>query len=171
MPIILTIVIFYLLYTYYVSNLCSALYIYCPIYFLQQNESFHLWINLLREFTVPAQGHTANQQLNSVLNISLVRVHKFWNEVFSLIFFLKPVCIFIPKIIVENKSVLISWCLNCNSSFVFPAAYVGRNVILTSGCIIGACCNLNTFEVIPENTVIYGVDCLRRVQTERPQVL
>ncbi|KAM6149297.1 dynactin subunit 6 isoform 1-T1 [Erethizon dorsatum] len=48
-------------------------------------------------------------------------------------------------------------------------AYVGRNVILTSGCIIGACCNLNTFEVIPENTVIYGADCLRRVQTERPQ--
>lgn len=59
--------------------------------------------------------------------------------------------------------------LSCNS--IFTAAYVGRNVILTSGCIIGACCNLNTFEVIPENTVIYGADCLRRVQTERPQVL
>lgn len=51
-----------------------------------------------------------------------------------------------------------------------PAAFVGRNVILTSGCIIGACCNVNTYEVIPENTVIYGADCLRRVQTERPQV-
>lgn len=49
-------------------------------------------------------------------------------------------------------------------------AFVGRNVILTSGCIIGACCNVNTYEVIPENTVIYGADCLRRVQTERPQV-
>ncbi|XP_035403138.1 dynactin subunit 6 isoform X1 [Cygnus atratus] len=49
------------------------------------------------------------------------------------------------------------------------AAFVGRNVILTSGCIIGACCNVNTYEVIPENTVIYGADCLRRVQTERPQ--
>lgn len=43
-------------------------------------------------------------------------------------------------------------------------------MILTSGCIIGACCNINTYEVIPENTVIYGADCLRRVQTERPQV-
>lgn len=43
-------------------------------------------------------------------------------------------------------------------------------MILTSGCIIGACCNVNTYEVIPENTVIYGADCLRRVQTERPQV-
>lgn len=50
------------------------------------------------------------------------------------------------------------------------SAFVGRNVILTSGCIIGACCNVNTYEVIPENTVIYGADCLRRVQTERPQV-
>ncbi|KFQ81361.1 Dynactin subunit 6, partial [Phaethon lepturus] len=49
------------------------------------------------------------------------------------------------------------------------AAFVGRNVILTSGCIIGACCNINTYEAIPENTVIYGADCLRRVQTERPQ--
>lgn len=53
---------------------------------------------------------------------------------------------------------------------LFWAAFVGRNVILTSGCIIGACCNINTYEVIPENTVIYGADCLRRVQTERPQV-
>lgn len=49
-------------------------------------------------------------------------------------------------------------------------ADVGRNVILTSGCIIGAFCQVNTCEVIPENTVIYGSGCMRRVQTERPQV-
>ncbi|XP_065388626.1 dynactin subunit 6-like [Macaca fascicularis] len=48
-------------------------------------------------------------------------------------------------------------------------AYVGRNGILTSGCLTGACCNLDTFKVIPENMVIYGADCLRRVQAERPQ--
>ncbi|KAM8970365.1 dynactin subunit 6 [Sarcophilus harrisii] len=56
-----------------------------------------------------------------------------------------------------------------DNNVIESKAHVGRNVILTSGCIIGACCNLNTFEVIPENTVIYGADCLRRVQTERPQ--
>ncbi|XP_007940897.1 dynactin subunit 6 [Orycteropus afer afer] len=56
-----------------------------------------------------------------------------------------------------------------DNNVIESKAYVGRNVILTSGCIIGACCSLNTFEVIPENTVIYGADCLRRVQTERPQ--
>lgn len=49
-------------------------------------------------------------------------------------------------------------------------AEVGRNAILTSGCIIGACCRLNTCEEIAENTVIYSVNCMRRVQTERPQV-
>ncbi|MEE6460377.1 hypothetical protein FKM82_000937 [Ascaphus truei] len=57
-----------------------------------------------------------------------------------------------------------------DNNVIESKAFVGRNVILTSGCIIGACCNVNTCEVIPENTVIYGSDCLRRVQTERPQV-
>lgn len=56
-----------------------------------------------------------------------------------------------------------------DNNVIESKAFVGRNVILTSGCIIGACCNVNTYEVIPENTVIYGADCLRRVQTERPQ--
>ncbi|XP_070791504.1 dynactin subunit 6 isoform X2 [Pituophis catenifer annectens] len=56
-----------------------------------------------------------------------------------------------------------------DNNVIESKAVVGRNVILTSGCIIGACCNVNTYEVIPENTVIYGADCLRRVQTERPQ--
>lgn len=56
-------------------------------------------------------------------------------------------------------------------SVVVFSAEVGRNVMLTSGCIMGACCQVNTCEVIPENTVIYGSECLRRVQTERPQVM
>ena len=56
------------------------------------------------------------------------------------------------------------------SSIFCCLADVGRNVILTSGCIIGAFCQVNTCEVIPENTVIYGSGCMRRVQTERPQV-
>uniref|UniRef100_A0A7N5JC05 Dynactin subunit 6 n=1 Tax=Ailuropoda melanoleuca TaxID=9646 RepID=A0A7N5JC05_AILME len=69
-----------------------------------------------------------------------------------------------PMIIGTNNVFEVGCCILYNN-----LTYVGRNVILTSGCIIGACCNLNTFEVIPENTVIYGADCLRRVQTERPQ--
>ncbi|RXN23706.1 dynactin subunit 6 [Labeo rohita] len=57
-----------------------------------------------------------------------------------------------------------------DNNVIESKAEVGRNVILTSGCIVGACCQVNTCEVIPENTVIYGSECLRRVQTERPQV-
>lgn len=49
-------------------------------------------------------------------------------------------------------------------------ADVGRNVMLTSGCIVGACCQVNTCEVVPENTVVYGSSCIRRVQSEKPQV-
>ncbi|KAG9342517.1 hypothetical protein JZ751_016520 [Albula glossodonta] len=56
-----------------------------------------------------------------------------------------------------------------DNNVIESKAVVGRNAILTSGCIVGACCQVNTCEVIPENTVIYGSDCMRRVQTERPQ--
>lgn len=45
-----------------------------------------------------------------------------------------------------------------NHNVIVSKAYVEWNVILTSGCITVACCNLNTFEVIPENTVIDGAD-------------
>ncbi|XP_028812439.1 dynactin subunit 6 [Denticeps clupeoides] len=56
-----------------------------------------------------------------------------------------------------------------DNNVIESKAKVGKNVILTSGCIIGSCCHVNTCEVIPENTVIYGSGCMRRVQTERPQ--
>lgn len=56
-----------------------------------------------------------------------------------------------------------------DNNVIESKADVGRNVILTSGCIVGSCCQVNTCEVIPENTVIYGSACMRRVQTERPQ--
>ncbi|XP_070998830.1 dynactin subunit 6-like [Oncorhynchus clarkii lewisi] len=56
-----------------------------------------------------------------------------------------------------------------DNNVIESKADLGRNMILTSGCIIGACCQVNTCEVIPENTVIFGSGCQRRVQTERPQ--
>ncbi|KAF4521326.1 hypothetical protein B566_EDAN002330 [Ephemera danica] len=45
---------------------------------------------------------------------------------------------------------------------------VGRRVELTSGCIIGARCQVVSEERIPDNTVIYGDDCSRRMQSDRP---
>ncbi|KAL8558283.1 Dynactin subunit 6 [Nucella lapillus] len=47
-------------------------------------------------------------------------------------------------------------------------AYVGPQVELSSGCIIGAACHVTTGERLPENTVIYGAKCHRRIQRERP---
>ena len=45
---------------------------------------------------------------------------------------------------------------------------VGRHVVLGDGCVIGACCELTTNETLLDNTVIYGKDCQRRVQSEQP---
>ncbi|XP_051572200.1 dynactin subunit 6 isoform X2 [Myxocyprinus asiaticus] len=56
-----------------------------------------------------------------------------------------------------------------DNNVIESKAEVGRNVILSSGCIVAACCQVNTCELIPENTVIFGSECLRRVQMERPQ--
>ncbi|KFM69275.1 Dynactin subunit 6, partial [Stegodyphus mimosarum] len=45
---------------------------------------------------------------------------------------------------------------------------VGRNTELSTGCVIGAKCEITCNEVIPENTVIYGSQCERRLQSEKP---
>uniref|UniRef100_A0A8C6TXW1 Dynactin subunit 6 n=1 Tax=Neogobius melanostomus TaxID=47308 RepID=A0A8C6TXW1_9GOBI len=64
----------------------------------------------------------------------------------------------------------VSRALNIGDNNVIESkAEIGRNVILTSGCIIGAGCQIHTCEVVPENTVVYGSKCIRRVQSERPQ--
>jgi len=46
---------------------------------------------------------------------------------------------------------------------------VGNKVQVSRGCVIGAMCDINIEEVLPENVVIYGSDHRRRVQSERPQ--
>ena len=63
-----------------------------------------------------------------------------------------------------------SFFANIYGNFFFFLAHVGPEVVLTNGCIIGAKCQITAPEVIPENTVIYGKDCFRRVQADRPPV-
>ncbi|KAJ8311637.1 hypothetical protein KUTeg_010992 [Tegillarca granosa] len=48
------------------------------------------------------------------------------------------------------------------------ASKVGRNVELTSGCIVGAMCSVTSNEALTENSIIYGSECDRRIQRERP---
>uniref|UniRef100_A0A0B6Y2S9 Dynactin subunit 6 n=1 Tax=Arion vulgaris TaxID=1028688 RepID=A0A0B6Y2S9_9EUPU len=47
-------------------------------------------------------------------------------------------------------------------------AKVGSKVEIANGCIIGAGCVLNMAEQISDNTVIYGGNCERRIQREKP---
>ncbi|KAG1714974.1 Dynactin subunit 6 [Nymphon striatum] len=55
-----------------------------------------------------------------------------------------------------------------DNNILEPKAKVGPHVELTNGCSIGALCEISTQEVLPENTVIFGTNCDRRVQSERP---
>jgi len=48
-------------------------------------------------------------------------------------------------------------------------AKVAREVTLSSGCIIGAKCELLTKEALVENTVIFGSENRRRIANEKPQ--
>lgn len=45
---------------------------------------------------------------------------------------------------------------------------VGPQTRLSSGCVIGAMCSVNCDELLTENTVIFGTDCKRRIQHEKP---
>ncbi|CAG5135552.1 unnamed protein product, partial [Candidula unifasciata] len=47
---------------------------------------------------------------------------------------------------------------------------IGTKVEVANGCIIGAGCELNMAELLPDNTVIYGENCERRIQREKPSV-
>lgn len=50
------------------------------------------------------------------------------------------------------------------------SAKLGPATELTNGCVVGAMCEVTSPEIIPENTVIYGESCERRIQHERPTV-
>jgi len=46
--------------------------------------------------------------------------------------------------------------------------FVGRSVVLSNGCIVGAGCRVTAEETVEENTVIYGSGNDRRRQMDRP---
>nr|CAG4644441.1 EOG090X0I48 [Lepidurus arcticus] len=55
-----------------------------------------------------------------------------------------------------------------DSNIVESKAKVGRQTYLSNGCVIGAACNVDTSEVVPEQTVIYGSSSFRRHQSDKP---
>ncbi|VDD75758.1 unnamed protein product [Mesocestoides corti] len=55
-----------------------------------------------------------------------------------------------------------------NSNVFESKCFVGPQVRISNGCVVGAMCSLSASEQLPENTVVYGEKCLRRIATERP---
>ncbi len=55
-----------------------------------------------------------------------------------------------------------------NNNALETKSKVGKNVELTNGCVIGAMCEVNSKERLPENTVIYGQNECRRQASEMP---
>lgn len=47
-------------------------------------------------------------------------------------------------------------------------SFVGPEVTITDGCVIGAACKVYLKETLPQRTVIYGSACKRRIEFERP---
>ncbi|XP_076244419.1 dynactin subunit 6 [Calliopsis andreniformis] len=79
----------------------------------------------------------------------------------------------IPVQIVGSYNVFETDCV-CEASKVGDnnilesKAFVGRDVELTNGCVIGAACSLTESETIPENTMVYGSQCQRREMYDKP---
>jgi len=55
-----------------------------------------------------------------------------------------------------------------NNNILEYKCRLGPKFILTHGCVIGTKCCLNQDETLEERTVIFGTDCKRRRQSERP---
>lgn len=55
-----------------------------------------------------------------------------------------------------------------NNNVLESKCRVSRNFIISNNCIIGAKCVMNIDEQLANNTVIYGPECKRRIQKEKP---
>ena len=83
----------------------------------------------------------------------------------------------IPVMIIGNNNVFEVDCIvECkkvgDNNIVESKAHVGRSTVLSSGCVIGAKCQINVGEVLPEGTLFYGLgsEVQRRIQSDKPSV-
>ncbi|XP_014230858.1 dynactin subunit 6 [Trichogramma pretiosum] len=47
-------------------------------------------------------------------------------------------------------------------------SFVGKEVELSNGCVVGVGCSMTEHEVVPENTIVYSDQHLRREMRDRP---
>jgi len=57
----------------------------------------------------------------------------------------------------------------CPMEMLSPIFLLSQKV--SNNCIIGAKCELNTTEILPNNTVIFGNSNQRHIANEKPQVI
>lgn len=48
--------------------------------------------------------------------------------------------------------------------------YIGPGIKLGVGCVIGAGCRLTLPETLPDNTLVYGKNCIRKIISDKPPV-
>ncbi|XKL66535.1 hypothetical protein PGB90_009955 [Kerria lacca] len=63
--------------------------------------------------------------------------------------------------IVETSSIGDNNVLECKS-------YIGPGIKLGVGCVIGAGCRLTLPETLPDNTLVYGKNCIRKIISDKP---
>lgn len=77
----------------------------------------------------------------------------------------------IPMTIGANNVFEVSSCIesrNIGERNIFECrSYVSEQVTITTGCVIGAGCQLRGQQILNENTVVYGKDCSQRSAFEK----
>ncbi|CAK9830771.1 Dynactin subunit 6 [Anthophora retusa] len=79
----------------------------------------------------------------------------------------------VPVQIIGNYNVFETDC-TCeafkvgDNNILESKAFVGREIELTNGCVIGASCSLTQPDTIPENTIVYGSQYQRREMYDKP---
>nr|CAG4650619.1 EOG090X0I48 [Sida crystallina] len=81
----------------------------------------------------------------------------------------------VPVMIIGNNNVFEVDCVVeskkiGDNNIVESKAFVGRPTMLSNGCVIGAKCDINIGETLPEGTLFYGLgsEVKRRIQSDKP---
>lgn len=79
----------------------------------------------------------------------------------------------LPVLRIGNNNVFEVGCtvesLNIGDNNVLECkSYIGHGINLGIGCVIGAGCRLTVPEMVPDNTIIFGTKCFRRISTDKP---
>lgn len=81
----------------------------------------------------------------------------------------------VPVLIIGNHNVFevdcnVEACKIGDNNVFESKCFVGNNVTITDGCIIGAGCEITQEQTLKENSIVYGEDCRIREGLNRPVV-